>query len=289
MNRRGKREVEIRTVGLGGKISVSLPMKSSRQLGTNPKATTCVYLKTHNALAFGHLSIHYDAHTQTVQRTSPWDCRLKMCCTQQLWIALTKSTMETHSTQANLCGEQENGRVRMHSAFHMSTNLHPSESISGRYIWTCLCGLMLTYAYVFALAHSSCLPADATVFFCTCGHTGMEHGRSATELSSEKRFWARPAVQYLESVFMRGTTTANSITALWLMFICFAPYRSNFQSRSSFMSQNKKVSVKIFTPRPDQSFINPAERACSGFHHKDVTLKLTTTIIIRPYFSYEFV
>lgn len=108
-------------------------------------------------LAFGHLSIHYGAHTQTVQRTSPWDCRLKICCTQQLWIALTKSTMQTHITQANLCGEQENGRVRMHSAFHMSTNLHPSESISGRYIWTCICGLMLTCAYVFALAHSSCV------------------------------------------------------------------------------------------------------------------------------------
>lgn len=45
----GKREGEIRTVGLGGKISVSLPMKSSRQLSTNPKATTCVYLKTHSA------------------------------------------------------------------------------------------------------------------------------------------------------------------------------------------------------------------------------------------------
>lgn len=37
MNRRGKREVEIRTAGLGGKISVSLPMKSSRQLGKTPK------------------------------------------------------------------------------------------------------------------------------------------------------------------------------------------------------------------------------------------------------------
>lgn len=57
------------------------------------------------------------------------------------------------------------------------------------------------------------LPTDVTVF-CTCGHPGMEHGRSATDLSSEERVWARPAVQYLESVFIRGTTTANSITAL---------------------------------------------------------------------------
>lgn len=92
----------------------------------------------------------------------------------------------------------------------------------------------------------------------------MEHGHSATELSSEKRVWARPAVQYLESVFMRGTTTANSITALCFMFICFAPYCSNFSWCSSLMLQNKKISAKIFTLRPDQSFINQpsAERGC---------------------------
>lgn len=146
---------------------------------------------------------------------------------------------------------------------------------------------------MFALAHfSRVFSCCRYCVFCICGCTGMEHGHSATELSSEKRVWARPAVQYLESVFMRGTTTASSITALRFMFICSAPYCSNFQSRSSFMSQNKKGSIKIFTPRPDHNFINQAScqsRACSGFHHKDVTLKLTTTIIIRPYFSDEFV
>lgn len=137
------------------------------------------------------------------------------------------------------------------------------------------------------------LPTDVTVF-CTCGHPGMEHGRSATDLSSEERVWARPAVQYLESVFIRGTTTANSITASWFMFICFPLYWSNFQSRSSFLLQNKKLSVKTnIHTAPWWELYQPtlvvAERACKGFHHKDVTLKLTTTKIIRPYFCDEFV
>lgn len=141
--------------------------------------------------------------------------------------------------------------------------------------------------------YTSCVFADFTVF-CTCGHPEMEHGRSATDLSSEERVWARPAVQYLESVFIRGTTTANSITASWVMFICFPLYWSNFQSRSSFVLQNKELSVKTnihTTPwwELHQPTLVVAERACSGFHHKDVTLKRTTTIIIRPYFPDEFV
>lgn len=49
---------------------------------------------------------------------------------------------------------------------------------------------------------------------CACGRAGMEHGHFATELNSQKRAWSWPAEQYLDSVFMRWTTTAISITAL---------------------------------------------------------------------------
>lgn len=49
---------------------------------------------------------------------------------------------------------------------------------------------------------------------CACGRAGMEHGHFAAELNSQKRVWSWPAEQYLDSVFMRRTTTAISITAL---------------------------------------------------------------------------
>lgn len=124
-----------------------------------------VFIWRHTTLAFLHLSIHYGTHTQTLQCTSPWDCWLKISCTRQLWIALTKSTMQPHITQANLCREQENGRVRKHSAFHSGSNLHPSESISGRYSWTCLCGLMLIHAYVFALVQFLCICPPMLLLF----------------------------------------------------------------------------------------------------------------------------
>lgn len=44
---------------------------------------------------------------------------------------------------------------------------------------------------------------------------------------------------------------------------------------------------------PQSEFHRPplivADQACSGFHSEDATLKLTTSIIIHPYFSDEFV
>jgi len=40
-----------------------------------------------------------------------------------------------------------------------------------------------------------------------CGRSGMELGHFATGRNSQK--WARPAQQYLDSVFMRRTTTAK--------------------------------------------------------------------------------
>lgn len=108
----GKREVEIRTVGLGGKISVSLPMKSSRQLGTNPKATTCLFEDTQRSLFSIYPSI--TVHTQTLQRSGPWDCWLKIPLTQQLLNCINKM----HNTYSHYASKsvQRAGKWRYEGA-----------------------------------------------------------------------------------------------------------------------------------------------------------------------------
>lgn len=270
-------------------------MKSSRQLSTNPKATTCVYLKAHNARFSA--SIHpllctHKLYSAQARGTADW----KYLAHSKILNCINK----THDSYSQICAGSRKTELCgcIQPFIWASISFLVTALVRDKFnllmcfdaylcLRVCTCTLLLRICLLLFLWYFFFR------FFSACGHIGMEHGHSATELSSEKRFWVRPAVQYLESVFMRGTTTANSITALCFMFICFAPYCSHFSSRSFFTLRNKKVHVKKSHTTPWSELRQPtlrvAERACSSCHHKDVTLKLTTKIIIRPYFSDEFV
>lgn len=78
------------------------------------------------------------------------------------------------------------------------------------YVAWCLFVLVCLRAHTLLL----CVCLLLLLCLCACGRAGMEHGHFATELNSQKRAWSWPAEQYLDSVFMRRTTTAISITAL---------------------------------------------------------------------------
>lgn len=110
------------------------------------------------------------------------------------------------------------------------------------FVWACICILVRAYECIYIYIYLNllmwlgaylclcvcvhtrllCVCLLLLLCLCACGLAGMEHGHLATKLNSQKRAWAWPAEQYLDSVFMRWTTTAISITALWFMFVCFA-------------------------------------------------------------------
>lgn len=168
----------------------------------------CLFEDTQRSLFCIYPSI--TVHTQTLQRTSPWDCWLKISCTQQLLNCINK----IHDAYSHYASKSVQRAGKMEVWGCIQPFIWASISILVRalvvdifepayldaYLGLCVCTCTLLLRI--------CL-LQLLCFFCACGHTGMEHGHSATELSSEKRVWARPAVQYLESVFMRGTTTAN--------------------------------------------------------------------------------
>lgn len=133
--------------------------------------------------------------------------------------------------------------------FCLSIYLHACESLwvdiylnllmwLGAYLCLCVC------------AHTLLLCVCLLLLLClwACGRAGMEHRHFATELNSQKRAWSWPAEQYLDSVFMRRTTTAISITALWFMFVCFAQRSFDSIKKLLFLSCSPKT--QMFTPFP---------------------------------------
>lgn len=155
---------------------------------------------------------------------------------------------------------------------------------------------MLICACVLVCIHASvCVGLLLLLCLCACGRAGLEHGHSATELNSQKRAWSWPPEKYLDSVFMPWTTTAVSITALRFMFVCFASVSIEILSREApfgLLAPPKRFPQKC-SHCPQSELHQPplvvADRACSGFHSKDATSKLTSSIIPHPYFSDEFV
>lgn len=135
-------------------------MKSSRLLGTNPKATTCVYLKTHNTRFSS--SIHPLRHTYT---NSTAHKPVGLLTENILHTATLNRINKKHDATSHYTSKSVPRAGKLWERIHSGINLHPSERISGRYSWTCWCGLMLIYAYVFALVHFLCICPPMLLFF----------------------------------------------------------------------------------------------------------------------------
>lgn len=228
-------------------------------------------------LSFQHPSVHplRCTHTQNsacvqTRRTAVW----KQPVLSWAAILLTVHQQDPQCMQQLLLYKQI--CAGEHSALRVNIYLHPIYIYTHTYvhIYIYLNLLMWLGAYL-----CLCVCLLLLLCLCACGRAGMEHGHSATKLSSQKRAWSWPAEQYLDSVFMRWTTAAISITALRFMFVCLSPCWFKFHQDAP-LCLSKAVRDSSAGPHPSWE---------SGFHSKDATLKLTSSIIIHPYFSDEFV
>lgn len=158
-------------------------------------------------------------------------------------------------------------------------------------MWLC------AYLCLCVCAHTPlvCVCLPPLLCLCACGHAGMEHGHFATELNSQKRAWSWPAEQYLDCVFMRLDDHSKPYHrfVIHVCLLCSAMIRLHPQQKLLPPPTPPKRSPQKCSRHPRSEFHQPplivADQACSGFHSKDATLKLTASIIIHPYFSDEFV
>lgn len=89
--------------------------------------------------------------------------------------------------------------------------LHASQSHSAVYIYLCLCGPLLIYACV-------CLYELVCSCYCVCAVVAVEWNMDIFhEAEFTERVLVGPGLRcYLDSVFMRWTTTAGPIGERWI-------------------------------------------------------------------------
>lgn len=146
--------------------------------------------------------------------------------------------------------------------------------------YLCLCLCTTTHLLCVCLLLLPCL--------CACGCAGMGHGHSA-EFTETGLVSACRAVFRLCIYALDNHSNLYHRLVIHVCLLCSALIRFHQEAPLSLsLPPNRNVSRY-----PRSEFHQPplivADQAFSGFHSKDATLKLTTSIITRPYFSDEFV
>lgn len=178
------------------------------------------------------------------------------------------------------------------------------------FVWACICILVRAYEciyiYIFEFAYVAwclfmpvclcahtplvCLSALVTVFVrlwsCWNGTWTSCHQAEFTEtgLGLACRAVFRLCIYALDNhsnLYHRLVIHVCLLCSALIRFHQEAP----FLSFTRFLQKCSRHCCSEFHQPP----LVRADQACSGFHRKDVTLKLTTSIIIHPYFSNEFV